>query len=304
MRIHTFLAALRYFNWVTIKKTFLYAWRRSLTGLSAQMAFNSMLALFPAILTLLTAIGLLENSLESSLPNLAVELELIIPDDVWRLIYEFVDEIKLSGGTSWLSLSFLLAVLISSSAMSAAMKAIDQMYGIPKRHQRSFWQGKLVSLMLTLGTMLLLIMASCLTFVGNWLVTLVVNTTGISMLASLWRLIIPPITLGLVATAFGLVYRFGASHWKPGRPVTFGAIMAAISWAGVSSLFRLYVANFAYYNKIYGAVGAVIVLMLWLYLSCLVMLLGAQLNGTIGEAMLVSRHKEEGIRKRELGRGK
>lgn len=301
MRIHTFLAALRYFNWVTIKKTFLYAWRRSLTGLSAQMAFHSMLALFPAILTLLTAIGLLENSLESSLPNLAVELELVIPDDVWQLIYEFVDEIQLAGGNSWLSLSFLLAVLISSSALSAAMKAIDQIYRIPKRHQRSFWQGKLISLVLTLGTMLLLIIASCLTFVGNWLVTLVASATGISMLASLWRLIIPPITLGLVATAFGLVYRLGASHWKHGRPVTFGAIIAAISWAGVSSLFRLYVANFAYYNKIYGAVGAVIVLMLWLYLSCLVMLLGAQLNATIGEAMLASREREKGRRKKEEG---
>lgn len=294
MRIQTFLAALRYCNWVTIKKTFLYAWRRSLTGLSAQMAFNSMLALFPAILTLLTAIGILENSLEYSLPNLAIQLELVIPDDVWQLLDNFVDEIKVERGTSWLSLSFILAVFISSSAMSAAMKAIDQIHGIPKKYRRSFWQAKLISLVLTLGTMLLLIIASCFTFVGNWLVHLVVSTTGISMLATLWKLLIPPITLGLIATALGLVYRFGSSDWKPTRPVTFGAIVAAISWAGLSSLFRLYVANFAYYNKIYGAVGAVIVLMLWLYMSCLVMLLGAQLNATIGEAMLRNRQAELG----------
>lgn len=64
-----------------------------------------------------------------------------------------------------------------------------------------------------------------------------------------------------------------------------GAIFAAIVWAIISGLFRLYVANFGNYNRVYGAVGAVIVLMLWLYMSSLVLLLGDQLNATVGEAM-------------------
>jgi membrane protein len=64
-----------------------------------------------------------------------------------------------------------------------------------------------------------------------------------------------------------------------------GAILAAISWAIVSGMFRLYVANFGNYNKVYGAVGAVIVLLLWLYMTSLVLLLGDQLNVTVGEAM-------------------
>jgi membrane protein len=64
-----------------------------------------------------------------------------------------------------------------------------------------------------------------------------------------------------------------------------GAMLAAISWAIISALFRLYVANFGNYNKVYGAVGAVIVLLLWLYMSSLILLLGDQLNVTVGEAM-------------------
>jgi membrane protein len=70
-----------------------------------------------------------------------------------------------------------------------------------------------------------------------------------------------------------------------------GAILAAISWAILSALFRLYVANFGNYNKVYGAVGAVIVLLLWLYMTSLVLLLGDQLNVTVGEAMRKARAK-------------
>ena len=285
MSIHTFLATVSYLNGVTIRKTFLYAWRRSLTGLSAQIAFHSMLALFPAILTLLTAIGLLEKSLSSTLPNLAIQLELVIPNQVWQVLDNFAEQVRLDSGRSWLSLSFFMAIWISSGALSAAMKAMDYIYRVPIRYQRPFWKAKLISLILTLGAILLLIIASLLTFIGNWFISLVVMTTGITLLTTLWKLIIPPVTLSLVATAFGLIYRFGVSRRKPGTPIVTGAILAAISWAGVSSLFRLYFTNFLYYNKIYGAVGALIILMLWLYMSCLVMLLGAQLNATVGEAM-------------------
>jgi membrane protein len=70
-----------------------------------------------------------------------------------------------------------------------------------------------------------------------------------------------------------------------------GAVLAAISWAILSGLFRLYVANFGNYNKVYGAVGAVIVLLLWLYMTSLVLLLGDQLNVTVGEAMRKARAK-------------
>jgi membrane protein len=70
-----------------------------------------------------------------------------------------------------------------------------------------------------------------------------------------------------------------------------GAILAAISWAILSGLFRIYVANFGNYNKVYGAVGAVIVLLLWLYMTSLVLLLGDQLNVTVGEAMQQTKAK-------------
>jgi membrane protein len=94
-----------------------------------------------------------------------------------------------------------------------------------------------------------------------------------------------PLALGIVAAAFGFIYRYGPSVWNSGTPMMPGAILAAVFWAVLSALFRIYVANFGNYNKVYGAVGTVIVLMLWLWMSAAVMLVGDQLNVTVGEDM-------------------
>ena len=91
--------------------------------------------------------------------------------------------------------------------------------------------------------------------------------------------------LGIVAIAFAFIYRFGTSRWRSSNLIMPGAILASISWAIVSGAFRLYVSHFGQYHKIYGAVGVIIVLMLWLYLSSLVMLLGDQLNAIVEEAI-------------------
>lgn len=106
-----------------------------------------------------------------------------------------------------------------------------------------------------------------------------------SILLVVWQLLSWPLALGIVSAAFGFVYRYGPSRWDSGTPMMPGAVLAAVSWAISSGLFRLYVSNFGNFNQAYGAVGAVIVLMLWLYMSAVVLLVGDQLNVTVGEAM-------------------
>jgi membrane protein len=360
-----FIRFWRYLRWGTIKKTIAYAMQRRLNGLAAEMAFSAMLGLFPAILAILTAISFFEQSLESYLGNLATRFADIVPQQVWQILLNFT-QIRLAQGTSWFSLSFVAAIWIFSGALGAAMNALDQIHQVPRAERRPFWQAKLISILLTIGTIILLIFASFFLLVGefvlrlaiqqNWgelllfawqLLTVVViiaivgsgiffidqvqkypsyrhqrgqkhfvtfllfiiglilvqivysfylfvrsliidtniEQTVISLLINVWRLLSFPLALAIVAIAFAFVYRFGTSRWRKGTPIMPGAILAAISWAVVSNLFRLYVAHFGQYNQIYGAVGAVIVLMLWLYLSCFVMLLGDQLNAAVEEAM-------------------
>ena len=356
----------RYLNWVAVQKTIAYAINKRLTGLAAEMAFNAMLGLFPAIVAVLTAISLFENSVESTLVDLAVHFADIVPTQVWTLLLEFVENIKTAESKSWFSLSTVIAVWIISGVLSAAINALDQIHQVTPLSKRSYLQTKIIAVSLTIFTLFFLITACFLLWIGdfllqialqqNWhslllntwkifsfivVVAITTTTTGLiyhfktklrrrneqkfkismivvliivatlaiklvyacystvqnlmvdshmqvalsNLMIDLWRLLGFPIALGIVAIAFALIYRYGASERTKNTPVFPGAILAAISWAIVSVIFRLYVSHIGIYNKIYGAVGTAIILMLWLYLSSLVMLIGEQVNVVIGEAI-------------------
>jgi len=282
-----FVRFFRHLNWRTLKKTFARTTERRLLGLASEIAFNAILSLFPAILAVLTAIGLLAESLQATFKQLAVQLSQVLPEEALILIRDFATtEITNSKNSSLFSLSFVLAIWTASGAVSTAMTALDQIHQIPPEKMRPFWKAKLVSLGLTVGTMLLLVLASFLVFTSDLLLGMVVRgNDSLVFLLHLWQLLRWPLALSIVAVAFSFVYRYGPSHWNPGTPMMPGAILAAVFWAILSALFRLYVANFGNYNKVYGAVGAVIVLMLWLSMSAAVLLIGDQLNVTVGEDM-------------------
>ncbi len=362
---------LRYLNWITLKKIVISIIDKRLTGLAAEMAFNAMLGLFPAIIAILTALGLFEgsHSIESIFNNLAINFADIVPIQVWKLLLEFIEEVKRSETKSWFSLSSIAAIWIISGVLSAAINALDSIHQVPINYRRSYIKTKLIAIFLTICTISFLVVACFLLWIGDALLqiavwqswdelllvtwkifTIIVILTIITATVSsiyqvnrnlkqqkqqdvkvgiigfiiiisavfmqlvlslfsiiqksiansqieqithpitldIWRLLGFPIALGMVAIAFGLIYRFGTSGWRKGTPIMPGAILAAISWAIVSVLFRIYVAQIGLYNKIYGTVGTVIVLMLWLYLSSLVMLLGAQFNVIIASEMLES----------------
>ncbi|MFW9258104.1 ribonuclease BN [Nostoc sp. KVJ20] len=280
-----FFRFFRHLNWRTLKKTFSRTMERRLLGLASEIAFNAMLSLFPAILAIITAIGLLAESLQNTFKQLAILLSQVLPEEALVLIRDFATtEITNSRNSGLFSLSFILAIWTASGAVSTAMTALDQIHQIPPEKIRPFWKAKLVSLGLTVGTMLLLVLASLSVFTSDWLLGMVVSGNGSLMfLLHLWQLLRWPLALSIVAVAFGFVYRYGPSKWNPGTPMMPGAILAAVFWAMLSAIFRLYVANFGNYNKVYGAVGAVIVLMLWLSMSAAVMLIGDQLNVTVGD---------------------
>lgn len=356
----------RYLNWVTIQKTIAAVVQKRLTGLAAEMAFHAMLGLFPAIITVLTAISMFEESVESTLVSLAIHFAGIVPIQIWTLILEFIDNIKSAENKSWLSFSSIATVWIISGVMSAAMNALDQIHQTVLETRRSYVQTKIIAVSLTVLTIIFLIIACFLLWVGDYLLeialrqswdSLLLNTwqifsaiviiaiatttaglvyqiqTGLSrkkerkikktaisisvlvaaiaillvyicflavktlivdsnletafsnILVHLWRILGFPIALGIVAIAFSLIYRYGASIRTKNTPIFPGAILAAISWAIASLVFRFYVAYIGIYSKIYGVVGTAIVLMLWLYLSSLVILIGEQVNVIIGEAM-------------------
>lgn len=302
LSIWRFVRFFGHLNLTTLREVLDRAGQQRLVGLAAEMAYNAMLALFPGILAILTAIGLFQ-SLQSTTNQLATQLSKFAPQEVLILVRGFIDEVSISKNQGLFSISFFGAIWAFSGAISTAMAALDQIYRIPPEQIRPFWKAKLVSLGLTLGTILLLIVASALVFISDLIVQMVARQSCLlqpgqhcfveSGLLAAWRLWSWPMALGIVSAAFAFVYRYGPSIWRSGTPIMPGAMLAAFFWAVISGLFRLYVSNFGNYNKSYGAVGAVIVLLLWLDLSSLMVLMGAQLNVTVGEAMHQSKTKSD-----------
>jgi len=283
-----FFRFFRYLSIATLRKTVENTLKQRLPGLASEMAYNAMLSIFPATLAALTAIGLFGASTKNSFQGLVSQLSEVAPKEVLSLLGDFArDQLYTSRNGGLFSLSFIAALWVASSALNSAMIAFDQIYEIPQKQARPFWKAKLVAIALTIGTIILLAIASLSVFISNLIIRNIAKESGIFApgLLKLWQLSSWPLALGMVAIAAAFIYRYGPSRWKPGTPILPGAILAALLWATASGLFRLYVSYFGNYNRAYGAVGAVIVLLLWLYLSALALLIGAQLNVTVGEAM-------------------
>lgn len=282
-----FFRFFRHLNPATVREIVAQVGQQRLPGLASEMAYNAMLALFPGILALLTAIGLFGVS-KDTFQDLTAQVSQLAPEEALTLIQNFIGEI---GGyqrnRGLFSASFIISLWAASSVLSAAMLALDQIHQVPRQQRRPFWKAKLVSLGLTIGTIQLLTVASVLVFISDFIVQVVAHSSGAMQpgVFALWRLFIWPLALIIIALACAFIYRFGPSRWTAGTPILPGAILAAVFWAVLSGLFRFYVSHFGSYNRAYGAIGAVIVLLLWLYLSSLVMLIGAQLNVTVGAAM-------------------
>ena len=286
MRSTRFFRFFRHLNFKTIRQTIADANRNRLPGLASEMAYNAMLSLFPAILSILTAIGLFKP-LKVTFQSLADRLSDVAPEDVLGLLKNFANAISTGQNTGLFSFSFVLALWASSGALSAAMTALDQIYRVPPKQIRPFWRARLVALGLTIAAILLLLLAVTLVFVSDIIVRIVAQRSGAlePELLRLWQLLTLPLVLVIMSSMFAFIYRFGPSRWNSGQPIMPGAVLAALFWAILSNLFRLYVRYFGNYNQVYGAVGAVIVLLLWLYVSSLVLLIGGQLNVTVGMSM-------------------
>lgn len=297
MMTRRFLRFFRYLNLATVKEVIVCTGNQRLPGLAAEIAYSAALAMFPATLALLTAIGLVGSS-QAAFGEMVKQLSWIAPVEVLEIIQRFIQEVSPGSSRSLLSISFLAALWAASGAVSSTMSALDRIHQVSSRQLRPFWKAKIVSIILTVGTILLLVAASTVVFISDVIIKTVVNQSDQIVEAVVqrpsfmepqilraWQKLSMPLALSMVAIAFAFIYRFGPSRWYKGSPILPGAFLATLAWAVCSKLFSFYVANFGNYNRIYGAVGAVIVVLLWLQLGALTLLIGAQLNFTVGKAM-------------------
>jgi membrane protein len=243
--------------------------------IGAGVAFFAFLAVFPALIATISIYGLVASPEEvtAQIESLSDQL----PESAQSLLSDQLTSItQNSGGALTVSLivSILAALWSASGGTGNLITAVNLAYD--EVETRSFIKRKALALGLTIGAILfILITFALIAVVPVVLDALPLGIVG-TILAQVLRWVL---LLGVIAGALAVVYRVAPDRDAPKmRWVSLGSVVVTVIWAVVSLLFSLYVDNFGSYDKTYGAIAGVIVLMLWLYLTCYLVLLGAEIN--------------------------
>jgi membrane protein len=243
--------------------------------LAAGVAFFAFLSLFPALIALVTLVGLVADP--SQITEQVRGFTVGLPQASQQLVSEQLTAITQSSGgalTVGLVVSLLVALWSASSGTSNLMMAVNLAYD--EKEKRSFLKLRGVALLLTLGAVVFLVLTLALIAVVPVVLNAVPLGTVGTVLAQVlrWTLLVVLVIAGLT-----VIYRVAPDRNPPKfRWVTMGSVMAALLWLLGSAGFSLYVNFFGDYNKTYGALAGVIVLLLWLFVTSYVVLLGAEIN--------------------------
>jgi membrane protein len=250
-------------------------------GLAAQLSYYFFLALFPAILFLLALASFF--SLANVTDDVGRSLGPFVSPQVLDLIQSQMQRLANNDNGGLLTFGVAGALWSSSAAIVSIVGALNRAYDIEEG--RPWWKVRLIAIALTLGVAVIVVLALSLVLVGPTLAATLGRVTGLGApLEWTWLVLQWPLVFALVATAIGLIYYFGPDAEQDWVWITPGAIAATILWLVVSLLFKLYVANFTDYEGSYGVVGAVIVVLLWFYVSGIAILTGAEVNAEIEHA--------------------
>jgi len=261
------------------KRTFAEFNNDRVQDLAASLTYYGVLSIFPALIVLVSLLGLLGRQDASALIANVTDLA---PEEVRGLLAEGMHGIQESRQTGLVAILGLAVALWSASGYIAAfIRACNQIYDIEEG--RPFW--KITPLRLGLTVMLMVLLAAgaiAVTLTGD-LAGAVGRTLGLDRtLVTVWDVAKWPV-LALIAAGLIMVLYWAAPNVRqPGvRWLTPGGLLAVVLWVLVSSGFALYVANFGSYNKTYGTLAAVVVFLIWLWLSNMALLFGAELDAEL-----------------------
>ena len=242
---------------------------------AAGVTFYSLLAIFPGIAALISIYGLFADpsTVASHLDTIAS----VAPGGAVEVLREQMSRLASQGGTT-LGVSFIVSLAISlwtaNSGVKAIFDALNIVYG--EEEKRSFLKLNAITLFVTLGIVvfILLTLTAVVALPIAFTYIPLPGVTALVVRIGRW-----PILFALVTLALAVLYKYGPSRTEPRwRWITWGSVSAAVVWLAASALFSWYVASFGSYNKTYGSLGAIIGFMTWIWISIIVVLVGAKLN--------------------------
>ncbi|AQQ54433.1 YihY/virulence factor BrkB family protein [Planococcus lenghuensis] len=243
------------------------------TTLAAAQAYYYMLAIFPLLILLLTILPYLNINPD----QVTMFIEDTLPPELASTFTDNIVNLVTTPRGGLLTLGLLGTLWSASNAVNAFILAVNQAYDVEEN--RSFIKKTILRLVLTLGAIIAIAVALALPIFGGVIINALVDATGLSAgsttLLHVLRWVISIVVISLVLAA---MYHFGPDEQFPFKEVLVGAIVATVLWQVVSLLFSFYVSNFGNYTATYGSLGGVIILLLWFFLTGLILVIGAEIN--------------------------
>lgn len=259
-----------------IKKLLLRIRDDDITALASMLSYSILLSFFPFLIFIITFAGYSGLKDEYAI----LELKPLLPDSAYSLVSTFVKEILSAHNVNLLSFSIIFIVIAASNGFKAVIKGLNKAYD--EEEHRSFIKIQILSLFCTLGltviaviTMLLLVFGQIITskLTVKW------NYSFFSLV--IWNLLRYAIIISSMLLIFTLLYKFTPCKRLKLSEVFPGSVFACAGWIIVSIIFSFYVDNFGSYSKVYGSIGAVIILMIWIFLTSLIIISGGELNAVL-----------------------
>jgi membrane protein len=252
----------------------------NLTDLAAALTYYGVLAIFPMIIVIVSLLGLIGRSATQPLID---NLGKVAPGPAKQIFTSAIHNVQSGKGTAGvLFIVGLAGALWSASGYIAAfMRASNVVWDVEEG--RPIWKTVPIRLGVTLATVLLLTVSALAVVLTGGLAAQVGNVLGIGSTAvTVFDIVKWPVLLIIVSLILAILYYAGPNVRQPGvRWISPGSILAVLVWIVASAAFAFYVASFASYNKTYGALGGIVVFLVWLWITNVVILLGAELNAEL-----------------------
>ncbi len=252
----------------------------SLVNKASSLAYNFMMALFPSIIFLFTLIPYIPiSNFQNQLMSI---IALLLPENAYLAFESTLEDIVKNQNGKLLSLGFVLALFFATNGINTLMQAFNKSSLIVET--RTFIKQRYVALNLTLLTAFSLITGVAVMVIGEFVITFIRNELNLQdsafwiylIMISRWIIII---VVYFVTTS--LLYRYGPANSKKWKFFSAGSLLATVLAVLTSLAFSFYINNFGTYNKLYGSIGTLLVVMIWLYLNSLILLIGFELNASL-----------------------
>jgi membrane protein len=290
------LASLWDLGGLTLRQLAREVWERvnrdDVLGRAGQLAYNFFLAIFPLLLFLISIFGMLAGKGAALRNQLFDALRQALPPDAFRLTSQTLNEIIASSGSVKTLFGALLFLWSATTATATMMTVLNAAYHV--YDSRPWYKVRAIALGLTLCLCFLIVVALAMVLFGGQLAGVLETRMGAGSIAlGAWKVLQWALALFALSLSFSLVYYFGPNvkeqHWYW---ITPGSVVGVLLWFVASLGFRVYLHYFNNYSKTYGSLGAVIILLLWFYVSGLTFLLGGEINATIENAAAARGHPE------------